>query len=145
MREKRIHDLFDAFTTNLQHKSIEEYFNLPGKYKLIRESIDVFSFNVEYEYIPKCNIHELCIDVTKHIASFLYTRSRCNFRLIFPTSYPFKPTEWSIISIKSNENPDFYKALTCQHQQYQESWIPSISIETDILNMILQLICVFHL
>ena len=98
---------------------------------------------LDYEYIPQCNIDDLCSDVNKYIASFLYRKSTCRFRIIFTPSYPFQPTEWSIISLKSNENADFYKALAFQNHQYKVSWTPAISIEADILNMILQLVCLF--
>jgi hypothetical protein len=41
-----------------------------------------------------------------------------------------------------NKNTNFYSALTIQNQQYRLSWTPAITLETDILNMILQLLIV---
>jgi len=143
MRERRINNLYASFIANMKNQTIEQYFSVPGKYKLIRDAQDLLCFEVEHEYIPQCNIDDLCEDVNKYIASFLYRKSTCRFRIIFTPSYPFQPTEWSIISLKSNENADFYKALAFQNHQYKMSWTPAISIEADILNMILQLVCLF--
>ena len=140
MRRRRIDTLYTTFTNNLNSSTIEDYFKVPGKYKLHRTAPDVLCFEVDYEYIPPC-IGD-CKDVSIYIASFLYTRSTCKFSIVFNNSYPFHPTIWNIFYVKTNENVDFYKALTFQTQQYNLSWSPAITIETDILNMIIQLLMV---
>jgi ubiquitin-protein ligase len=138
MRQRRINTLFTTFIRNLNSQSIEQYFKIPGKYTLQRENESTFIFTASHEYIPSCNIDELCIDVSKHIASFLYRQSTCTFRIIFTNDYPYHPPEWSIVSMKTNEQADFNSVLRLQMNQYNayRGWTPAITLEVDILNMI---------
>jgi hypothetical protein len=145
MRRKRIETLYTTFTRNLNTSSIQSYFNVPGQYTLRREDENTLLFEVEHEYIPPCKMDKLCLDTSRHVASFLYRRTKCMFRVIFTNGYPFHPTHWSLVSVKGTEIRQIQRALLHQNHQYQLSWTPAITLETDILNMILQLVCVFEL
>lgn len=138
MRARRIETSVSTFTRNLNSQSIQLYFNVPGKYKFYREDANTFLFTTDYEYMPSCNIDNLCVDISKYIASFLYRRSTCTFRVIFTNDYPYRSPVWSIVSMKTNEHADFQKVVDTQMQQYNayHGWTPAITLEVDILNMI---------
>ncbi len=85
-------------------------------------------------------------DVCKCVAEFAYNHLRLQFKISFPSDYPFSPPNWSLASMDSSlplqssvyggmTLQDYYVYLVDMHnEQYGiDVWSPVITIEKDVL------------
>ena len=138
-RNKRLPLIYGSFMHNLQQTPISEYFGVPGDYTFRRTETGTFELNTLFETMPSCKLEELPIEISIHIASYLYVRDECTFQLMYGESYPFQPPTWSIVSIGGKKDK-FTRAMHILNRQYLESWTPAVTLEKDILNMIVQVL-----
>lgn len=91
-------------------------------------------------------------DVCRMIADFAYNHLRLQFKISFPSDYPFNPPIWALASVDSSipfpsaayggmTLPDYYAYLVDMHNgQYRQTrqcglliWSPALTIEKDVL------------
>jgi hypothetical protein len=138
-RGKRLPLIYGSFMNNLQETPISEYFGVPGKYAFRRTDLGTFELDATFESMPSCKLEQFPIEISIHIASYLYIRDTCTFRLTYNESYPFRPPLWSILSI-GGKKEKFTRAMNVLNRQYLESWSPATTLEKDILNIIVQVL-----
>jgi len=115
---------------------IAEYFNVPGNYHVHRdgESVVLCAWHEDFPQVGK--IDRLPPELALHVMSYLYLRKACSLKIEFPMDYPYKATIWSTLR---EQNMDTVAAVARQNCNYVNSWSPAITIEKDVLNMIMEL------
>ena len=145
--ERRVIRMLEQFNTNLQGRTIEEYFNVNSNIKFrLRKNKDkerscLFSF--KYEEKPFIySITELPQDINRYIKTYIKRKYYVNFELLFPMDYPFKPPQWVLNTLINNK--ELNERLSCilkiHNYKYLLDWSPWIMIEKDILLMVESLI-----
>jgi ubiquitin-protein ligase len=145
--ERRIILMLEQFNTNLQGRSIEDYFNINSNIQFRlrknkeKERSCLFSF--KYEDNPLFyNISNLPQDINRYIKTYIHKRYDICFELLFPMDYPFKPPQW-VLNTPINHK-QLYEQLTIiikiHNYKYLIDWSPWIMIEKDILLMVESLI-----
>ena len=104
--ERRVIRMLEQFNTNLQGRTIEEYFNINSNIKFrLRKNKDkerscLFSFKYEEKSFIY-SITELPQDINRYIKTYIKRKYYVNFELLFPMDYPFKPPQW-VLNIPIN-------------------------------------------
>jgi hypothetical protein len=135
-RNKRIELTYTRFKELLAKQPISAYFDVPGNYHVHREG-EYVVMCAWYDDLPQVGkIDGLPTELVIHVMSYLYQRRACSLKIEFPMDYPYKPTVWSTLR---EQNVDSVAAVARQNCNYLSSWSPAITIEKDVLNMIVEL------
>ena len=133
----RMYRMIQNFQSDLNGKSIGEYFQVPMK--IVVKYPDMLNITCRFSENDK-DIYvklELPFEVNCLVLSYLYKYSFGEYQIIVPNDYPFKPPFWVLINTNDqNEKSKYKKAEMIHNTQYRNSWEPSISFEKDILYMI---------
>ena len=133
----RMYRMIQNFQSDLNGKSIGEYFQVPMK--IVVKYPDMLNITCRFSENDK-DIYiklELPFEVNCIVLSYLYKYSFGEYQIIVPNDYPFKPPFWVLINTNDqNEKSKYKKAEMIHNTQYRNSWEPSISFEKDILYMI---------
>jgi hypothetical protein len=133
-RERRIARNYEDFKSRLGQNSISDYFQIKhSTYSLSHLDPNTFQFIIQQESFPKYIFDDLPIELSIKIIGFLYNYKKIIYEIQFPLDYPFKPTKWIM---KKPASKLYTEALYILMRQYNDSWSPAITLETDILNMI---------
>jgi hypothetical protein len=138
-RERRIHLMKENFKEVLNGKSIGQHFGIPLKIMLDtneNEEITTSYICTFTHFKPYYYKMDLPFELNCIVLSYLYEYSNAIFHIHFPRDYPFKPTRWELVDLKSNIDTTYVKAVIWQNQSYLNSWSPAITLEKDILYMI---------
>lgn len=135
-RTKRIDLTYDRFKAILTTQPIAQYFDVSGNYHVHREGDRVVLCAWREEFPQVGKFDRLPPELSMHIMSYLYQRRACSLEIEFPADYPFKASIWRMLR---EQNMDAAAAVARQNCNYANSWSPSITIEKDVLNMILEL------
>jgi len=137
-RQKRMNTMKESFKELLDGKPIGEYFGVPLKITLdTSDQIYTCTFTHFKHYYYKLEPSMgLPFELNCLILSYLTEYSIATFHITYPRDYPFKPTKWELIDLRSNIPTTYKKAAMWQNQSYVNSWSPSITLEKDILYMI---------
>jgi hypothetical protein len=135
-RIKRIDLTYTRFKETVASQPIAEYFDVPGNYHVHRagDSVIMCAWYEDFPQVGKFG--ELPPELSMYVMSYLYQRRACSLKIEFPIDYPYKPTVWSTLREK---NMDAVAAVARQNCSYANSWSPAITIEKDVLNMIVEL------
>ena len=145
--ERRVVRMLEQFNTNLQGRSIEDYFNINSNIKFRlrknkeKERSCLFSF--KYEDNPLLyNISNLPQDINRYIKTYIHKRYDICFELVFPMDYPFKPPKWELFKTINNKhlNEQLNRVIKIHNHKYLIDWSPWIMIEKDVLLMVESLI-----
>jgi hypothetical protein len=137
-RQARIHRHYEEFVYHLNGKTISEYFQIKEfECKLTKITPEGFLFEVKQETFPTYVFPTLPTELSIHISNFLYTSQEAEYVLTFPEEYPFKPPHWLLLS--SRPVAKYILATNYLNKQYESSWSPAITLEKDILNMIVSI------
>jgi len=134
-RERRISRLFDEFQQNLRGQKIADYFQIDhSEYMLSRIDENTFEFKVIHEVFPRYSL-DLPVELSMKIIGYLYEYTEIYYNIKIPADYPFKPPTWLMQTITP---PKLYQdAVYILNYRYDNDWSPAITIEKDILNMII--------
>ena len=139
------------FISNLQGKSIQDYFDIKieqfnsSDYKLnftINKVDEDILLNVLF--IKKCTLFNftLPIELIRIINSYANDKIDITFKITIPCSYPFTPPYWMLIRVKHNfvieqslSLEEHYKFIIKIHNFCNDKkiWSPATDIEKDIL------------
>lgn len=125
---------WNALVAALDGKPISSYFNIPGQYRLLRYDTKIV-VHATYERMPPKV--DLPVELAQHVASYLYVVHTCAVKLEFP-NYPFRPPVWSVVSA----NFAVRDAVTLLNAEYRATWTPDVSLEADLLHLLLKLLSV---
>ena len=147
----------ESFLTNLNNKSIREYFILDKSIEIVSNNINFGEFPlVKYlliSYKPKSyanELHKLNKDSTYHHIN-IYTKNiikeYSNIYLILKVKITyecmFKPPKYNFVSLDHNITTDIQLTTLCKQIIYTFekndhgiTWSPATSIEKDILSFI---------
>ena len=115
---------------------IAGYFDVPGNYHVHRDGESVV-LCAWYEHFPQVGKFEaLPPELSMYVMTYLYHRRACSLKIEFPMDYPYQASIWSTLR---EQNMDAVAAVARQNCNYANSWSPAITIEKDVLNMILEL------
>ncbi len=133
-RIARIAKLHKEFRENAP--DIATYFGMKDvEYTFDFTAPDIFHFKIIHEApFPPCVFPTLPIEISIHIAQFLYCKKVVEYRIDYPPDYPFKPPKWTLLTILAP--PPYLFATHILNYQYDRDWSPAISVEKDVLNMI---------
>jgi hypothetical protein len=135
-RTKRIDLTYTRFKQLLADQPIAEYFDVPGSYHVHRDGEGVVLCAC-YEDFPQVGKFEgLPPELSMYVMTYLYQRRACSLKIEFPMDYPFRASVWRTLR---EQNMDSAAAVARQNCNYANSWSPAITIEKDVLNMILEL------
>lgn len=121
-----------AFAAALDGKSLSDYFNIPGQYRLERNDLEIV-LHATYDQVPPKV--DLPVELALHIASYLYAKRTCAVRARF-VNYPFTPPVWSVVSA----NFAVRDAVALLNAEYLATWTPDVSLEADLLHLLLKLL-----
>ena len=124
---------WEALVAALDGKSISDYFNIPGRYRLERN--DEIVLHATYDQMPPKV--DLPVELALHVASYLYAKRTCAVRARF-VNYPFTPPSWSVL----RANFAVGDAVTLLNAEYRATWTPDVSLEADLLHLLLKLLSV---
>ena len=136
MSARRITTLLSEFNEHLNGQTIQDYFDIRTlTFSLSREDHLLFSFQCnQYESYDLSQL-QLPTDVQTYIHSYLFKDICIQYTITYGTDYPFKPPLWTL----KNENISYLK-ITNIHNAYNiHDWSPAITIEKDMLGMIVKL------
>ena len=138
-RIQRIERLYNEFRDNAPN--IASYFQIKdAEYTLVFTSPDKFHFTIIHENLTPYVFPTLPMEMSIHIAKFLYSKKEIVYHIDYPQDYPFKPPKWTLQTIMAQ--PYYKRATHILNHQYDLYWSPAISVEKDILNMIGTISCI---
>jgi len=120
---------------------LEEHFKVPGKYTFRQLSYDEFDVEVQrnYDVVPRLTLPD---DVCRTIASFLNIRMNATFRLKYESA--FRSPQWSLQECTTNLKVQFKRPLMIHNTGYMDEWSPAVTMESDILHLILTILPIIH-
>jgi hypothetical protein len=134
----RIHKHYTEFMFQLHGQTISQYFQIKEfECTLTKITPEGFTFDVEKESFPRYVFPTLPTELSMRISGFLYDHHKAEYILTFPEDYPFKPPCWSLLY--ANPIKKYTLAAIYLNKQYEHSWSPAITLEKDVLNMIVSI------
>jgi hypothetical protein len=118
---------WEALVASLGGRSF--YFNIPGRYRLERNDVEIVLHATYDQMPPKV---DLPVELALHVASYLYVKRTCTVRLQLE-NYPFPV--WRVA--RTNFAHD---AVALLNAEYRACWTPDVSLETDLLHLLLKLL-----
>ena len=131
-RIQRIDNSYRQFLNVVNLKGITGHYSISDEYKvtILRISNDVFMVDIMYENKPPLIVQlELPSDIHHYIKSFLYTKHKINSFISYTEQYPFRAPRWTIV----NATKDLKKEIIHYNKSLEESWLPCLNFENDIL------------
>jgi hypothetical protein len=131
-RIERIDRSYIQFLNVVKLKGITGHYNISDEYKITitRITEDVFMVYITYENQPPLIAQlELPSDINTYIKSFLHTKHKINSFLSYPNQYPFRPPAWTIV----HATKDLKNQIIQYNKSLEESWLPCLNFENDIL------------
>jgi hypothetical protein len=85
---------------------------------------------ITYENTPPL-IEQLQLpsDINNYIKSFLHKKHKINSFISYTDQYPFRSPRWSIV----HATKELKKEIIHYNQSLEESWLPCLNFENDIL------------
>lgn len=134
--ERRITFLLNAFNAHLNGQTINEYFNIREPiFTITRDDYLLFSFQCkQYESYDLSRLL-LPTDILNYIHMFLFKDICIDYTITYGTDFPFKPPVWAL----KKENKLYSRITTIHNLENKHDWTPGITIEKDMLSMIVKL------
>jgi hypothetical protein len=123
---------WQALVDAMDGKSLSDYFHIPGRYRLQRNDHEIV-LHATYDQVPPKV--DLPVELALYVASFLYAKRICTVRGRFE-NYPFTPPVWSVV----RANFAVRDAVTLLNAEYRTCWTPEVSLEADLLHLLLKLL-----
>lgn len=123
-----------ALVAALDGKPLSTYFNIPGRYRLERKDLEIV-LHATYDQVPPKV--DLPVELALHVASYLYFKRTCAVRLHLDN--PFRPPVWRVVSA----NFPVRDAVALLNAEYLACWTPDVSLEADLLHLLLKLISAY--
>jgi len=131
-RIERIDRSYTQFLNVLDKRPITSLYSISDEYAvtITRISHDVFMVYVTYENKPPLIAQlDLPSDIHNYIKSFLHTKHKINSFISYTEQYPFRPPRWAIV----HANKELKTEIIRYNQSLEESWLPCLKFENDIL------------
>jgi len=137
---------YNDFMTNLNNKSIHEYFNILYPIVEVKQNNCLnyeltIKHEVRYNPIKQIKLPE---DILKYISSYIEFGFYIVIDIQYPRDIPFKEPKWTIITEKelNLKHNEFWKTIVKQHNKDNSlDWSPAINLEKDVLCFISRIIC----
>lgn len=131
-RIERIDRSYTQFLNVVNNRPITSHYSISDDYTVTISRIteDVFMVDVTYKIKPPL-IEQLQLpsDIHYYIKSFLHTKHKINSFIAYTEQYPFRPPRWSIV----HATKELKQQLIHYNQSLEESWLPCLNFENDIL------------
>jgi hypothetical protein len=131
-RIERIDRSYTQFLNVVNKQPITRHYTISDEYTITvtRIAEDVFMVFITYENKPPLIAQlQLPSDIHMYIKSFLHTKHKINSFLSYPNQYPFRPPAWTIV----NSSIELKKEMIQFNKSLEESWLPCLNFENDIL------------
>ena len=131
-RIQRIDNSYTQFLNVVKLKGITGHYSISNEYTVTisRISHDVFMVYIVYQNNPPLITQlDLPSDIHYYIKSFLHTKHKINSFVSYPDQYPFRPPKWTIV----HSTKELTKEIIQFNQSLEESWLPCLNFENDIL------------
>ena len=116
---------------------LEDHFLVPGKYTWTQKEYDEYELEVQRKYNVVVPL-DLPDDVCAYIAEFLHVDLHASFTLKYISA--FAAPRWSIRDISTNMFINLDGALMIHNKGYMDEWSPAMTMESDILHLILAIL-----
>jgi len=152
---------YDVFCKIIGNAKIEDYFGISCesgnklRFEIERPTNTNYCLlNVKYFIKNKIfNFTHLPVSVCSHILSYAHNSIQLQFKILFPSTYPFTPPIWSLVDEKNTmslsseynfrtyfetiaeRHNEIYKRKRCSYNN-ETNWTPAIGIDSDILYFI---------
>lgn len=132
----RMNYVYIKFTTTVD-SPLEEHFGVPGKYTWSKHEYDEFRLNVQRKYtvVPPLDLPD---DVCRYIASFLHIQMDATFQIKYTSA--FAAPQWSLRDCTTNLFINLEGPLKIHNKGYMDEWTPAMTMESDILHLILTIL-----
>ena len=131
-RLERIERSYTKFLNAVDTKSIPAHYDISTEFNITvtKTANDSFTIDISYENNPPLisQLH-LPIDIHNYIKTFLYKKNHMNSTLFYPEQYPFRPPKWSI----DNTSIKLKNELNIYNRALEESWLPCLNFENEVL------------
>jgi hypothetical protein len=140
MFPSRMNYVYIKFTTTVE-SPLGEHFGVPGKYTWSKQEYDEFRLTVQRKYtvVPSLDLPD---DVCRYIASFLHIQMDATFHIKYISA--FAAPQWSLRDCTTNLFINLEGPLKIHNRGYMDEWTPAMTMESDILHLILTILPVIR-
>lgn len=129
------------FMTTVGSTNLEDHFLIPGKYNWEQKAYDEYQLDVRREYtvVPPLDLPD---DVCKYIAEFLHIHMNASFRIKYTSA--FTAPQWYLRECTTNLFINLEGTLMIHNKAYMQEWSPALTLESDMLHLILAILPVLR-
>lgn len=140
MFERRMAYLTSRFQQTVD-TPLQKHFSIPGKYTWTPLSFATFQLDMErkLDVIFPLSLPD---DVCNVISSYLHTHVHASLLVTYTSA--FTSPKWSILYFNSNLFVNLHSVIAIHNRRYEHEWSPAVTIEMDILHVLLEILPLFR-
>jgi len=136
MFQRRMNYVTAKFQHAIGNHTLEQHFGMVGQYRWQQESMSTFLLSIQHSFTVTFSF-DLPDDLCTFISSFLHHELQLLLMLTYTSA--FSAPSWSVIQYQDDAYINVDRVIQLHNRQYMDLWSPAVTMESDILCLLLAL------